>query len=255
MLSNFFRTDEQVGMLAIAKRYAFEQFAFWPDLISVVPLLSLELVDWQNALHLARYFHLGTALRPVQAVVKLLMPNAKNFELDAWGDLFGFIVTFMLVVHCVACTFIYIGYQDFELPESDRESWLCVPYNQFEDQSWHYIYAFAYYWIFEVVATVGYGEFTGSTNTEYGFTIFVEFLGVTFIALLLGFLGKAVGNDYTFDGFITDRLDVIDNWALKLEKSNKPKFLSALLYSGIILNVDNAMKFDFNLIIEEFEFY
>lgn len=50
-------------------------------------------------------------------------------------------------------------------------------------------------------------------------------------------------------------MDAIDTWALKLEKSNKPKFLHSKLYSEITQNVQNAMHFDFNLIIEEFEFY
>jgi Ion transport protein len=159
------------------------------------------------------------------------MPNAKQFQLDGWINLVSFVVAFMLLTHFVASMFIFIGHLDINSPEEDRMSWLSVPGNQFEDQSWHYVYVFAYYWIFEVVTTVGYGEFTGSTKTEQLYSIFVEFLGVTFIALLLGFLGKAIGHDVTFDGFITERLDVIDNWALKLEKSNKPKFLHSKLYS------------------------
>ena len=105
------------------------------------------------------------------------------------------------------------------------------------------------------MSTVGYGEFAGSTVTEWWFTVCIEFLGVTFVAMLLGFMGKAIGQDVSFDGFITSRMDAIDTWVLKLEKSNKPKFLSPILYSGITSNVENAMMYDYNLIIEEFEFY
>jgi hypothetical protein len=239
----------------IATKYAFSrQGSFWPDIISVIPLVTLG-KGKLNALHLTRLYSLGIALSPLTLLVKCVMPNAKAFELAAWSNLVTFIVMFMLLAHCVSCVFIYIGYIDRDLPEEDRHSWLTVPDNQFEGKSWHYIYSFAYYWLFEVIATVGYGEFTGTTPLEYWVTIFFEFLGVTFIALLLGFLGKAIGHDVTFDGFITERLDVIDTWALKLEKSNQPKFLHTKLYSGITSNVENAMMYDFNLIIEEFEFY
>lgn len=81
---------------------------------------------------------------------------------------------------------------------------------------------------------MGYGEFTGSTILEMSFTIIIEFMGVVFIAMLLGFMGKAIGQDRSFEGFITDRLEVIDEWILKLEKSNKPLFLQTKLYAGII---------------------
>jgi hypothetical protein len=48
---------------------------------------------------------------------------------------------------------------------------------------------------------------------------------------------------------------VIDEWVMKLEKANKPRFLNSKLYAEIIRNVENAMLYDYNLIIEEFEFY
>lgn len=167
-----------------------------------------------------------------------------------------YFVASLLLVHVGACTFIYIGYLDKTVEdETLRTSWLTVPDNEFADTSWHYIYSFAYYWIFETMSTVGFGEFSGSTVIEWWFTVCIEFLGVTFVAMLLGFMGKAIGQDVSFDGFITSRMDAIDTWVLKLEKSNKPKFLSPSLYSGITNNVENAMMFDYNLIIEEFEFY
>lgn len=159
------------------------------------------------------------------------------------------------MVHFTACMWIYLGRRDLDPETVEKRSWLSVKGNEFEDQSWHAIYLFSFYWIFEVLATVGYGEFSGSTNGEYWFCVMIEFLGVMFIAILTGFLAKVIGNDDSFQGFITSRMDAIDTWALKLEKSNKPRFLHSKLYSEITQNVQNAMQFDFNLIIEEFEFY
>lgn len=77
-------------------------------------------------------------------------------------------------------------------------SWLARSGNEFIGQPWHEVYFFSYYWIFEVLATVGYGEFVGKTNREYLFIVMIEFLGVMFIAMLTGFLAKVLGNDDSF---------------------------------------------------------
>ena len=37
-------------------------------------------------------------------------------------------------------------------------------------------YIFSFYWIFEVITTVGYGDYTGATSHEYIFSIILEFL-------------------------------------------------------------------------------
>ena len=78
---------------------------------------------------------------------------------------------------------------------------------------------------------------------------------MTIVSLLLGFLGPVLRNDVSFDAFITERLDVIDKWVLKIEKCVPEKFIHSKLYNDIISNVSNAMLYDFNLIIEEYVFY
>jgi hypothetical protein len=48
------------------------------------------------------------------------------------------------------------------------------------------IYIFALYWIFEVITTVGYGEFTGKCSIERLFSVIVMFIGVIFCSFLMG---------------------------------------------------------------------
>ena len=56
----------------------------------------------------------------------------------------------------------------------------------FAGKKTHTIYIFAFYWIFEVITTVGYGDYSGATSSEYIFSIILEFLGLTFFSFLMG---------------------------------------------------------------------
>ena len=78
------------------------------------------------------------------------------------------------ISHLCACIWIYIGRLDKYEPVEKRESWLAKPdnvTNGFENtflkmEEWK-IYVFAFYWIWEIFSTVGYGDYTGTTSTEF----------------------------------------------------------------------------------------
>ena len=53
-------------------------------------------------------------------------------------------------------------------------------------------YIFAFYWIFEVMTTVGYGDYYGTTQSEYIFSITLEFMGLTFFSFLMGSITSIV---------------------------------------------------------------
>ena len=69
-----------------------------------------------------------------------------------------------------------------------KDSWFyqgAAP-NRFADQPRTTQYIFAFYWIFEVITTVGYGDFTGWTSAEQLYSILVQFVGLVFFSLLMG---------------------------------------------------------------------
>ncbi len=45
-------------------------------------------------------------------------------------------------------------------------------------------YVFVFYWVFTIITTVGYGDFTGGTTVEYLVTIVIEFVGIIVFAVL-----------------------------------------------------------------------
>lgn len=133
------------------------------------------------------------------------------------------------------------------------QSW--VYKNDFNTKPKHTQYIFAFYWIFEVITTVGYGDYAGATSDEYIFSIALEFLGLTFFSFLMGSINGIFNTSDNFDDLIEEKLDSLDMWIKKIEKSNKPFHIQPTLYNDIRKYVEQAFLYDFNLVIEEFPFY
>ena len=101
-----------------------------------------------------------------------------------------------------------------------QQSW--VYYFEFNTKQNHTQYIFAFYWIFEVITTVGYGDYSGNTPEEYIFSIVLEFMGLTFFSFLMGSINGIFNTSDNFDDLIEEKLDSLDMWIKKIEKSNKP---------------------------------
>ena len=72
------------------------------------------------------------------------------------------------------------------------------------------------------LTTVGYGDYSGKTSAEYIFSIILEFLGLTFFSFLMGSINGIFNTRDSFDDLIEEKLDSLDMWIKKIEKSNKP---------------------------------
>lgn len=106
------------------------------------------------------------------------------------------------------------------LKDNCTMSWIYK--NGFWSKPYHSQYIFAFYWIFEVITTVGYGDFVGATPPEYIFSIILEFMGLTFFSFLMGSINGIFNTKDNFDDLIEEKLDSLDMWIKKIEKSNKP---------------------------------
>lgn len=102
---------------------------------------------------------------------------------------------------------------------------------------------------------MGYGDYSGATEHEYLFSIALEFLGLTFFSFLMGSINKLFNTSDSFDDLMEEKLDSLDMWIKKIEKSNKPLHIQPTLYNDMRQYIELAFKYDFNLIIEEFSFY
>lgn len=150
----------------------------------------------------------------------------------------------MIITHFMACTFIYLG-------NLGPAYW--IRKNGFDKKSNFSIYVFSFYWIITTLTTVGYGDYTGAEMEEIIFTMILEFIGLTFFSLLTGTISIIAGKKETFNALVNERLDKLDVWIKQIEKSNQPKYLPSWMYSSIRKFVEDAFRFDYNMIIEEVE--
>ena len=159
------------------------------------------------------------------------------------------------ITHICACIWIYFGkLHDCEgVIEPCNQTWIYA--NGFDGKPEHTIYIFSFYWIFEVITTVGYGDYSGATTEEFIFSIALEFMGLTFFSFLMGSISDLFDTDNNFEALIEEKLDTLDMWIKKIEKSNKPYHIQPTLYNDIRNYVEQAFQYDFNFIIEEFDFY
>ena len=117
------------------------------------------------------------------------------------------------------------------------------------------IYANAFYFILTTITTVGYGDISGSTTPEYIYSMCVEFIGLTFFSMLTGTISTMFSGDQSFESLINARMEELDLWLLRLENCNKQEKIPNKLYHSIKEFIQDAFVYDFNLIIDEFDFY
>jgi len=117
------------------------------------------------------------------------------------------------------------------------------------------IYVNAFYFILTTITTVGYGDINGTTTAELLFSMCVEFVGLTFFSFLTGTISVMFSGNQSFESLINTRMEQLDLWLLRLENCNPDDKIPNELYFDIKEFIEDAFVYDYNLIIEEFDFY
>lgn len=120
------------------------------------------------------------------------------------------------------------------------------------------LYVFSLYWICTVLTTVGYGDFSGTNEREYLYSIFLEFAGLLLFSILTGLLIQLISIRSDFEAMCSEYLENCNKWIMKLERANDHKgetFMPPQMYRTIISFTEAAFRHDHNLIIEEANFY
>ena len=181
-----------------------------------------------------RIVHVTRLTHPLQLMLGIALQKyskKRQNDLSSFASLIFYVI---YVSHMMACMWLWIGQMqpcDDSEVEHCTQSWVYA--SDFSDKPKHTQYIFAFYWIFEVITTVGYGDYSGSTSDEYIFSIGLEFLGLTFFSFLMGSINGIFNTSDNFDDLIEEKLDSLDMWIKKIEKSNKPFHIQPTLYNDI----------------------
>ena len=158
------------------------------------------------------------------------------------------------------CAWIYLGKWDYSEKEDyiPPNSWLIEDQNDLgslEDNPIG-IYIFSNYFIWTAITTVGYGSYSGNRTREYVFLCFIEFLSVAFQALSLLSVTQFFSTlDTSFEKQTRNYLQRVDEWLLRIQKTDKDSIMPYELVYSIIKFQEDAANYDFNIVIENFGFY
>ena len=120
----------------------------------------------------------------------------------------------------------------------------------------HYqLYAFSTYWVFTIITTVGYGDYTAGTTLEYQLTMFLMLFGVLVFSLIQISVTRVVNSKYHFKHYIEERAREIDFWLITMEKSCFPYYMPGAMCKLLRETANETIGNDFNMIIEEYGFW
>lgn len=82
------------------------------------------------------------------------------------------------------------------------------------------IYVFVFYWVFEVITTVGYGDFSGGTTVEFLISLLIEFKGLIVFTVLTLLMNQLVESGFSYEQLVTEKFWELEAWIVKVERSN-----------------------------------
>lgn len=99
------------------------------------------------------------------------------------------------------------------LEDNTYETWVGARDLVEEDATYKYWNAF--YWSFQTVTTVGYGDFTISTNTEYMLALFWMLIGVNFYSFTIGNITSIIATIDAKAGVLTVKIQTLNDYSIK----------------------------------------
>jgi len=167
------------------------------------------------------------------------------------------LLNLIFIIHILACIWCFIGLETNgswldRKNLNDDEKGNNKP--NFEKTNISQVYIRAVYFIITTLTTVGYGDFRGFTNNEYIFQMAVEFIGIGFFSFLMGSINNILVQESKLQDIIDEKIEDLDIWLRRLDKSRTNKHLPKGLYDNIKNYVEASFLLDFNL-IHSYEFY
>lgn len=134
------------------------------------------------------------------------------------------------------CLWIYLGFLDKDKPPEERKSWIYVndlygndEYGNAYTKSNSALYVFSLYWVFSILTKGGYDDYSGGTGAEVLVTLLYELVGFGYSAILISYMGNIFASDFDHNALIEERLDEMNLWMKRIERSYKPYYMPRIL--------------------------
>jgi len=152
------------------------------DLVATLPPM---LTRFNHKIFMLRFLHIREVDKvsyPLQMFVERVMPYSRTGRLNL-SLIIRFFYFILIAAHYFICLFMWVGTK--HLMNDPNTPWMIA---HPELGTGGKLYIFAFYWVFTLLATVGYGDFTGSTTAEYLVTIAIEYTGMIVFTILALFV-------------------------------------------------------------------
>lgn len=263
---NLNRVDEQLHRFTFwdtSKAYLRSPYLI-PDFVTMVGSITMILLNKPiqgKYFELVRLLHYKKTLYPVNLLIQITVSSGQKRISQIQSLVFIFFF-FVMLAHLCACLWIYSGFIDRNEVEAARESWVYVNDLHGNDEEGNpylkdsaALYVFSLYWVFTTLTTVGYGDYSAGTTAEYLIVVVFEFIGFCYNAVLISIMSSFFASEATFQDLLDSRLDQMDLWMKRIERSYKPYYMPPELAKRIQETVQEAFRSDYNLIVEEYQLY
>jgi CRP-like cAMP-binding protein len=193
--------DESTELFILDRKKIFNiysQFWLWIDVMSCIPFDTIAtgaggVTGAYATLRLVRVLRLARLLKIVRMFkLKRLRKTIENMNVSpSLIAMFSLVFQITFLSHFIACFWFYLSTEDvtgvappdisyadspwYDLPDQRQVTWVTVGNLQYSSELDQYVAAI--YWVITTMLSVGYGEISGTNDTERIFCIFTMLVG------------------------------------------------------------------------------
>ena len=209
------------GILVISKKKIIKNYLTGWMFIDIISCIPVELIlqatgSYSTVIRIGRIPRLYRLIKMTKLVrmIKLLKSRSqmlkyisKIYKVDAAVErLIWFLIIFLLMIHILACIWIFIG----EYYMYDTVSNWIMKCN-LQDLSPFELYITSLYWCVTTLATVGYGDIHPFNTPERLYTSAVMVIGIFIYSYIIGSLTNLLSNVDSRKAKLTKKLEILDS--------------------------------------------
>jgi len=231
--------------------YLFGYFIF--DFIATVPgLVTLELVKEIYFLKVLRFLQLGRFFRQVHFILNYVARLFAFISLTTVKNaikMAKLLMTLFLMIHIFACVFIFIG------DNSGNKGWVNSDEGfDSHDNKFYNAYPTALYFVVTTFTTVGYGDYSASSNLEMFFVMISELAGLAVFSSVMGSL-QSFDKEKSANFLIQEKQEEITEFLTELDNAREGVQLPKEIYESFRKSLEMNYNYGIKNIVGLHGFY